>query len=80
VLRGLVDVSLIVVDQTGIRRVRAAWVRRGQRPRFKDVSAPEAFAGGMPHDRGTYRLLIRATDVLGNTTQQAREVIVKLAP
>jgi hypothetical protein len=34
----------------------------------------------MPRDRGTYRLLIRATDVLGNTTKQPGEVIVKLAP
>jgi hypothetical protein len=79
-VRGLVDVSLIAVDQTGVRRVRTAWVRGSARPRWRDVSAPEAFVGGMPHDRGTYRLLIRATDVLGHTTEQAREVIVKLAP
>lgn len=79
-VRGLIDVSLIAVDQTGVRRVRVAWVRDGARPRWRDVSAPEAFVAGIPRDRGTYRLLIRATDVLGNTTKQPREVIVKLAP
>jgi dipeptidyl aminopeptidase/acylaminoacyl peptidase len=80
VVRGLLDLSLLVLDQTGVRRVRVAWVRGGARPRWRDVTAPEAFVAGIPPRRGTYRLLIRATDVLGHTTKQPREVIVKLAP
>jgi hypothetical protein len=79
-VRGLTDLSLLVFDQTGVRRVRVAWVRGGARPRWRDVTAPEAFVAGIPPRRGTYRLLIRATDVLGHTTKQPREVIVKLAP
>jgi hypothetical protein len=79
-VRGFVDLSLLVLDQTGVRSVKVAWVRGRARPRWRDVTGGEAFYDSMPRPHATYRLLIRATDVLGRTTEQPRQVIVKLAP
>jgi dipeptidyl aminopeptidase/acylaminoacyl peptidase len=80
IVRGFVDVALLVLDQTGVRSVKVAWVRGRERPRWRDVTEGEEFYDSMPDPHRTYRLLIRATDVRGNTTKQPREVIVKLAP
>jgi WD40-like Beta Propeller Repeat len=80
-VRGLIDVSLLVLDQTGVTRVRVAWVRAGAKhPRWRDAGGPDGFWDTLPKRHGTYRLLLRATDALGQATAQPREVIVKLAP
>ncbi|HMJ35435.1 MAG TPA: hypothetical protein VK501_16120 [Baekduia sp.] len=75
-----IDTTLATVDQTGIRAISVAWVQGRERPRWQDVTKSGAFEGTLHRGPGTYRLLVRATDVLGHTTKRPSEVIVKLTP
>jgi hypothetical protein len=75
--------SLTTIDQTGIRSIAAAWVRGHERPRWRDATGAGAFARTVPRTvapgrTARYRLLVRATDVLGHTTKHPAETIVKL--
>jgi dipeptidyl aminopeptidase/acylaminoacyl peptidase len=75
--------ALVTTDATGIRSIAVAWIPAtappAAPPRWRDVTAPGAFAATVPAVPGRYGLLVRATDVLGHATPAAAPAAISVS-